>query len=56
LIKLPVKGLALKFVYGFGVANLQDFDTLSEFHNVMQSGRIRIIFDPQRILNPQDYP
>ena len=56
LIKLPVKGLALKFVYGFGVANLQDFDTLSEFHNVMQSGRIRIIYDPQRILNPQDYP
>jgi hypothetical protein len=56
MIKLPVKGLALKFVYGFGVANIQDLDTLSEFHNVMQSGRIRIVYDPQRILNPQDYP
>ena len=56
LIKLPVKGLALKFVYGFGIADLQDFDTLSEFRNVMHSGRIRIVYDPQRILNPQDYP
>ncbi|MGB8223785.1 MAG: hypothetical protein WCF10_14455 [Polyangiales bacterium] len=56
LIKLPVKGLALKFVYGVGVANLQDVDTNSEFHNVMQSGRIRIVYDPLGTLNRQDYP
>jgi hypothetical protein len=56
LIKLPVKGLALKFVYGFGVADLQDVDTNSEFRNVMQSGRIRIVYDPLGTLNRQDYP
>lgn len=56
LIKLPVKGLALKFVYGFGVADLQDVDTNSQFRNVMQSGRIRIVYDPLGTLNRQDYP
>ncbi len=56
LIKLPVKGLALKFVYGVGVANLQDVDTNSEFRNVMQSGRIRIVYDPQGTLSRQNYP
>ena len=56
LIKLPVKGLALKFVYGVGSANLQDVDTNSEFHNIMQSGRIRIVYDPLGTLNRQDYP
>ena len=56
LIQLPVKGLGLKFVYGFGVANLQDVDTNSTFRNVMQSGRIRIVYSPQGQLNPQNYP
>ena len=56
LIKLPVKGLALKFVYGFGIAHIQDVDVNAEWNNYMHSGRIRIIYDPQGLLNRQDYP
>ena len=56
LIKLPVRGLALKFVYGFGIAHIQDVDVNAEWNNYMHSGRIRIIYDPQGLLNRQDYP
>jgi hypothetical protein len=56
LIKLPVKGLALKFVGGFGVNHLQNVDNLAEFDNRMFSGRIRIVYDPLGTLNRQDYP
>jgi hypothetical protein len=56
MIKLPVKGLALKFVYGFGVASIQDIDVGAEFRNTMQSFRVRIVYDPLRTLNPHDYP
>ncbi|MCC6622582.1 MAG: hypothetical protein IT385_15065 [Deltaproteobacteria bacterium] len=45
LQRLPVDGFALKLVYGFASAHIQDADVRSEWDNEMHSVRLRVIYD-----------
>jgi hypothetical protein len=45
LFRLPIKGLAVKAVYGFARGHIEDIDTQSEWQNDMHSFRVRAIFD-----------
>lgn len=45
LIRLPIDGLALKAVYGFASARIEDVDAKSKWTNNMNSFRVRASFD-----------
>lgn len=47
LIRLPIKGLWVKAVYGFALGHIEDADTRSSWDNTMHSFRVRIsyVFD-----------
>lgn len=45
LMRLPIDGLAVKAVYGFASAKIEDADAKSEWTNNMNSFRVRVSYD-----------
>lgn len=45
LVRLPIDGLALKAVYGYALADIEDIDIGSSWENSMHSFRLRIAYD-----------
>lgn len=45
LVRLPIDGLALKAVYGYALAEIEDIDIGSSWENTMHSFRLRIAYD-----------
>lgn len=45
LVRLPIDGLALKAVYGYALAGIEDIDIGSSWENTMHSFRLRIAYD-----------
>ena len=50
-----IDGLALKVVYGWARAHIQDVDVGDEWDNDMRSARVRLVFDPFARMDSIDY-
>jgi hypothetical protein len=45
LFRLPIEGVAVKAVYGYARAHIEDIDTGSEWENSLHSVRLRVSYE-----------